>query len=165
MKNRLISAVLALTMIAPAALASCGAESVSYASDIAVSQLITAADNALNYEETLTQVPDDYIRGMMEIDTSDFADHAVKIRASGTNIDEYGIFKAPDGVPVSDIEAIAQNYFKTRLDIWMDEYMPEEKPKLENAEIEVFGDYVVYCILDDASKDMVFDAVKSELTK
>ncbi len=165
MKNKLISAFLALTLIIPALLCSCGTESVSYASDIAVSELVSAADNALGYSETLTEVPDDYIHGMMGIDTSAFADYAVKIRASGTNIDEYGIFKAPDGVPVSDIEAIARNYFRTRLDIWMDEYMPEEKPKLENAEIEVMGDYVVYCILDEASKGTVFGAVKSALTK
>ncbi len=165
MKNKFISAFLVLTLIVPALLTSCGTETVTYASDIAVSDLITAADNALNYAETLTQVPDDYIRGMMGIDTSVFADYAVKIRASGTNIDEYGIFKSPEGVPVSDIEAIAQNYFNTRLDIWMDEYMPEEKPKLENADIEVMGNYVIYCILDEASKDAVFGAVKSALTK
>ena len=50
-----------------------------------------------------------------------------------------------------------------RLDVWMEEYMPEEKPKLENATVKTMGRYVVYCILSDEAKDTVFTAVDNML--
>ncbi len=165
MKKSFTGAILAIIIALSAILSSCGVENSTYSSDIAVSELGAAVDEALGFSETLTEVPDDYIKGMMGIDTSAFADYTVKIRASGANIDEYGIFKAPDGMAVSDVENIIGNYLEMRLEIWMDEYMPEEKPKLENADIEIMGSYVVYCILDDASKDAAFGAVKSALTR
>ena len=165
MKKSVIAAFFALILTLPLILASCGADSVTYSSSISTDDLASAADAALGFGETLTEVPDDYIRGMMAIDTSAFADYTVKIRASGANIDEYGILKAPEGVAVSEIESIAKDYLAMRLDIWMDEYMPEEKPKLEKATVKVMGSYVIYCILDDAAKDTAFGAIEAELTK
>lgn len=165
MKKSVVTAIFAIVITLPMLLCACGTASVSYASDVPVAELASAADGALGFAETLTEVPDDYIRGMMSIDPADFAEHTVKIRASGANIDEYGIFKTAEGASVSDTEAVAKAYLAMRLDIWMDEYMPEEKPKLEKASVRVMGDYVVYCILDEASKDAVFGAVEAALIK
>ena len=165
MKKSVISAFFAFILVLPVILVSCGTASVTYASDVPVSELVSGADRALGFDETLTEVPADYIKGMMEIDTSAFSEYAVKIRASGANIDEYGIFKAPEGTSVADTEAIVRAYLDMRLDIWMEEYMPEEKPKLEKAEIKIMGDYVIYCILDTGSKDAVFNAMEALLIK
>ena len=65
----------------------------------------------------------------------------------------FGIFKAGENMPVSEVEATVQAYLDLKLRSWMDEYMPEEKYKVEDAECKVFGDYVMYCILsaEDAS--------------
>ncbi len=163
MKKTLLALILALTVITPVILASCGSETLSYSTDIAVSDLAAAADTALADSETLTAVPDDYIKGMMNIDVSAFEDYTVKIRASGTNIDEYGIFKAPSDDAVTGVKEIVSDYLDMRLDIWMEEYMPEEKPKLENATVKTMGRYVVYCILDEDAKDTVFTAVDNML--
>ena len=116
MKKSLISLVLALTVIAPVILVSCGAETVSYSTEISVADLASAADTALADSETLTAVPDDYIKGMMKIDVSAFEDYTVKIRASGTNIDEYGIFKAPSEEAVKSVKEIVSGYLDMRLD-------------------------------------------------
>lgn len=163
MKKSLISLVLALTVITPVILASCDTETVSYSTDISVADLASAADTALADSETLTAVPDDYIKGMMKIDVSAFEDYTVKIRASGTNIDEYGIFKAPSDEAVKSVKEIVSGYLDMRLDAWMEEYMPEEKPKLENATIKTMGRYVVYCILSEDAKDTVFTTVDNML--
>ena len=40
----------------------------------------------------------------------------------------------------------------------MDEYLPEEKPKLANAEVWSEGNYVMYAILDDAEREAVYKA-------
>lgn len=163
MKKSLVSLILAVSLMFPAVLAACGAETVSYSTDIAVADLAAAADAALADSETLTAVPNDYIRGMMNIDVSAFEDYTVKIRASGTNIDEYGIFKAPSDSAVDSVKEIVSGYLDMRLDVWMEEYMPEEKPKLENATIKTMGRYVVYCILSDDAKNTVFTSVDNTL--
>ena len=45
----------------------------------------------------------------------------------------------------------------------MDEYMPEEKPKLENAEVKTVGNYVMYAILSDDGKKSAFGAFEKSL--
>ena len=79
--------------------------------------------------------------------------------------DKSGVFKASDASTVSEIEKRVDDYFKFRLDNWMDEYMPEEKPKLEKAARKTYGLYVVYAILDDTTRADAFDAVEAYLKK
>ncbi len=147
-----------------ACITSCGA-SVEYSDSIAVSELAEAADSALSFDVPLIAVPDDYIIGMMEIDVSEFAEHTVKIQSTGANIDEYGILKAASADDADAVKTIALDYIAKRVDNWNPQYMPEELPKLKNATVKVYGSYVVYCILDDASKEAVFKAIESKLVK
>ncbi len=151
----ILAIVIAASMVV---LASCGATA-SYSTEIPVSKLTAAADSALPEGSSMTEVPDDYIKGMMKIDVSAFAEYAVKIQSSGINIDEYGIFKAPSEDAVDSIKGIVSDYLTMRLDTWMDEYMPEEKPKLQSATVKVMGRYVVYCILSEDAKSDVFAAI------
>ena len=154
-----LAALLAFTALI---LPSCGTTA-SYSIETPVSKLAAAADDALPQGSSMTDVPDDYIKGMMKIDVSAFAEHVVKIQSSGINIDEYGIFKAPSDDAVDSIKGIVDNYLAMRLDTWMEEYMPEEKPKLQSATVKVMGRYVVYCILSDDAKSDVFSAIDSIL--
>lgn len=158
-----VSLILTITLVFICLAAVSCSETVSYKSDIAVSELAAAADAALPEGSDMTAVPDDYIIGMMQIDVSAFEDHVVKIQASGINIDEYGIFKAPSEEAVSGIKDTVSNYLTMRLDTWMEEYMPEEKPKLQSATVKVMGRYVVYCILSEDAKTDVFGAVDNLL--
>ncbi len=163
MKTRFLALILAIIALIPtAALASCG-NSVSYANDVLVVDLCTKVDALLTNPTEFALMSDDYIKGMMYVDTSKFADYAVKLRASGANIDEYGIFKAPDNSDPSLIKETVEAYLKMRVDTWMPEYMPEEFPKMQSASVKVFGQYVIYCILDEATKTNVFSAVEEAL--
>ena len=99
----------------------------------------------------------------MKIDASSFEEFTVRINAFGANIDEYGIFKAADSSQAKEIKAAVEAYLKLRLDTWMDEYMPEEKPKLTSAEVKTKGNYIMYCILSDSDKAAAFSAFESSL--
>ena len=52
-----------------------------------------------------------------------------------------------------------------RLQSWMDEYMPEEKPKVENAQVRTFGPYVIYTILSESDSKLAIDTASEMLTK
>ncbi len=163
-QKRFLSFVFVITLALGCVLtASCGTETVHYSNSIAPSELAAVADAALPEGSSMTAVPDDYIEGMMKIDLSNSGGHVVKIQSSGINIDEYGIFKAPSEEAVTGVKDTVGGYLAMRLDTWMEEYMPEEKPKLQSATVKIMGQYVMYCILSEDVKDDVFDAVENYL--
>ena len=150
----LICALLLLTM-----LAACG--NGAGAKDVPVSDITAAVSAALDKTDSLVE-SDGMFLGLTKQNAETLGDHAVLINVYGTNIDEYGVFKA-GGMSAKDLKAVADDYLSKRLDSWMEEYMPEEKPKLTNAEVRVSGDYVMYCILSDADKTTAFRAFEDTI--
>lgn len=144
-------------------LAACGGKSTEIRNDIAVLDVSAAVAAVLSEDDALVSVPDSYISGSMKMDVSNYEGYDIKINSKGINIDEYGIFKAKDSSQVAALEQAVNDYLQFRKDIWMDEYMPEEYPKLENAEVNTFGNYVMYAILSDSSKKAAFDAFEKSL--
>lgn len=126
-------------------------------SDISAAVLAAIGDNAL------VSVPDTYLEGAMKMDASIYEAYDVKINSMGANIDEYGIFKAKDSSQVAAVEQAVKDYIQMRKDTWMVEYMPEERPKLDNTEIKVLGNYVMYAILSDEGKTATFKAFEKSL--
>jgi len=158
---------IALILAAILAFCACGNDSgskVEYKTDVTAAQLAEQV-TAVNDSWTFVAMDEDYIAGAMKLDVSGYADYVVNINGFGTNVDEYGIFKAKDEASVAAVKEDAENYLKFRLDTWMEEYMPEEKPKLEKAEVKVCGLYVMYAILDDASRADAFAAFETALKK
>lgn len=162
-KRRCISFIIA-TLLAMTCLVttSCG-DSVTYSADVAVAELADAVDALLENPSDFATMSDDYIIGMMEIDPTEFVEHTVKLRASGANIDEYGIFKVKDEAEASAALETVKAYLARRVEAWMPEYMPEEFPKMEAASVKVMGRYIIYAILADDVKAEVFDAIEDKL--
>ncbi len=160
------SLALLLAICALLSLCACGDSGgkAEYKDDVAVSDL---ADKVIDTNDrwSFTQMNDSYLEGAMKLTPSDFAEYSVNINAMGTTADEFGIFKAKDADSVAAVKEAAEGYLSFRLETWMDEYMPEEKPKLEKAEVKVCGLYVMYAILDDSSRSAAFDAFESALKK
>lgn len=113
---------------------------------------------------TFAQMNEGYIQGVMNFDIAKTADYVVYVDASGSTVDEFGVFKANDDAG-KDVEKMLDDYLKQRLDTWMDEYMPEEKPKVEKAEIKSKGNYYIYAILGDSDKEQTFSEFDTALTK
>ena len=153
----LIVFVLVLSML----LTACGGGSVK--NDVAVSELGKAIDEAIGNSGDMVDAPGSYITSSMKLDLSNVSEYTVKINSRGVNIDEYGIFKAADEAQLKELQTLVDNYLKFRIDTWMVEYMPEELPKLQNAEVKVVGNYVMYAILSDSGKSAAFSAFEDAL--
>lgn len=153
----LISMLLALSIFA-----GCGGGSAKVRDDVAVSEVSAAVLEAIG-DNALVSIPDTYLAGAMKMDASLFDTYDVKINSMGANIDEYGVFKAKDASQVAAVEQAVKNYIQMRKDTWMVEYMPEERPKLDSAEVKTLGNYVMYAILSDEGKTAAFGAFEKSL--
>lgn len=161
--KRIILFVCMLALLLP--LAACGSEpaaQVTYKTDAALIDLSDAVEQYLD-PDSLAAMQESYLKGPMKLDTSLFADYVVKINAYGANIDEYGIFKAPDDASVNTVKAAIDGYIQLRKDTWMEEYMPEEKPKLTQAEVRAVGQYVIYVIVSDDVRKPILTAFEAAL--
>ena len=136
-----------LILAAVLSLAACGKKA-AWRTDVPVSTLAEAVEKHLD-GGSLAAMQESYLKGIMKMDPALFSEWLVKINAYGANIDEYGIFKAPNEAGVAAVKQAAEDYLKLRRDTWMEEYMPEEKPKLTQAEVKVCGLYVIYAIVSD----------------
>ncbi|NLO48023.1 MAG: DUF4358 domain-containing protein [Clostridiales bacterium] len=145
-------------------LTSCVKSATQYKDDVPVTQLVEAADARLE-TDALADMTESYVKGAMKMDPALFAEYVVKVNAAGANIDEYGIFKAKDASSLKAVEEEIKDYLQMRKDTWMEEYMPLEKPKLVSAEIKTMGLYVMYAILSNDSRAVVFKEIESHLAK
>jgi len=156
----IICAIIALTLFV-----ACGGKSADgkIRNDVALSDVSTAVASVLS-DDALVSVSSTYISGSMKMNVSDYDSFDVRINSKGINIDEYGVFRAKDSSQVALVEKAVSDYLQMRKDTWMKEYMPEEFPKLENAEIKIAGNYVIYAILSDSDRTAAFDAFEKALT-
>ena len=108
--------------------------------------------------ENLAQIPDAYVENIMQIPLNGYVSRNTVISAVDTNIDEYGIFQGKDEAQTAELKAALENYLEYRQELWMDDNLPEEKLKLDSAEVWVEGNYVMYEILSDADREAVYSA-------
>lgn len=152
----LLSALLMLSL-----LAGCGS-SEKVKNDVPVDTLAAAVTSALGSDDFVA-VADYYYEGSMKMDVSGFDGRTVMINSKGVNIDEFGIFQVKDAADVAAAKETVETYLQMRRDTWIPEYMPEERPKLDNAEIKTAGNYVMYAILWDDGKAAAFEAFEGNL--
>lgn len=150
-----------LCLAALLCLGACGKKA-AWRTDVPLSTLAEVVEKHLD-GGSLAAMQESYLKGAMKLDPAIFADWLVKINAYGANIDEYGIFKAPDEAGVAAVKQAAEDYLKLRRDTWMEEYMPEEKPKLTQAEVKVCGLYVIYAIVSDDARGKIFTDFENAL--
>ena len=63
------------------------------------------------------------------------------------------------------MQTLCQSYLSLKMERWVlqADYIAAEHPKMEDAEVRVFGNYVVYTILTKQDKTAVFKAVEELL--
>ena len=156
--KRLIAAALLLCICL--GLTACGAK---YADDVPMSRFISRIDAHMGKD--LAEMNSGYLSGAMHLDPSSFASYVVKSSTKGT-FDEYGVFRAPDSKSVNSVKDAVEGYLNSlRNNKQKIEYMPEEKPKLDKAEVKVYGIYVLYVIADDDVREAVYQEVETLLKK
>ena len=153
--TRAIALLLALAALS-CLLCACGGKTVR--SDVPVEELAAAVDKAIGGEGFST-VDESYVNGRLQLDLSKCGSYVVRLNV----VDEYGVFRAKDEDAAKALKDEVRAYLDNRLATWMDEYMPEEKPKVENADCRVIGNYVVYAILSESARSAAFNAVNAAL--
>lgn len=159
--TRIISLVLIIALMA-SALCACGGK--TQTKNVPAADIAAAVAEKIGKTDSLSAVEANWIKGWMKTDASLFGDYTVMVNVYGANVDEYGIFKAGEDMSAAKIQTVVQAYLDLRVQSWMDEYMPEEKYKVEDASCEVIGDYVMYCILSAEDSQTAF-ATFEELLK
>ncbi len=153
--RKIISLLLALTALA-ALLSGCGGK----AKDVPVSDLADKVCAALGKSD-MADPGANYVRGYMRRTPEEIGDYIILKNVMGTNIDEFGIFKAGT-MDAAALKEMVDAYIKILQDSWMN-YQPEEEPKLKGAEVRTAGDYVMYVILSDADKETAFKTFNAAL--
>ena len=67
-----------------------------------------------------------------------------------------------------ELKKLTEEYLETMKNdqhAFIASYAPEELPKLERAEVRVFGNYVAYAILSDEDRTLFFDTVEKKLSE
>ena len=118
---------------------------------------VSAAVKGAADSDIMQSIPDSYMKNTMKIGSDAYTEGYAAISKVGININEYGVFKTDD--PAA-LKSALEDYLQYREEIWMDEYLPEEHPKLENAQVWAVGDYVMYAILDSETLDAAEIAFK-----
>ncbi len=155
--KRTVCFLTALTMLV-CLLCACGTDNNAKTPEMQdVADAVGAAMDISN----LSQTPDAYVEDVMKIASDGYVIRNTLISGVGTNIDEYGIFLGKDTEQADALQAALKTYLEYRESVWMDEYLPEEKPKLDSAEVWRQGNYVMYVILGDSDRAAVKAAFES----
>ena len=121
---------------------------------------LTALDDGVEYLPVEPDFLGDYFKAPTWV-----KEHEIRIAANASNLNQVGIYHVEEG-HAKEMKETLSNYLAKALEkneAWYDSYIPEETPKLRDAEVRVFGNYVAYAILDAEDRATFFDAIEAEL--
>ena len=134
--------------------------SAKYVDDKSVSDLASAAfakvNDSIPYSVAEKGFLDDYFETPSYV-----TDSMIQFATDGNNLNEFGFYHVTDGNTAA-MEALLKDYLKRSYEknqAWYDSYIPAETPKLRDAQVKVFGNYVVYAIASEKDRNAMCDAV------
>ncbi len=143
----------------------------SFRDDVPVSDLTTAVFGAVATQGGFTAADADYVSlefANASVIDSNVSEWMICASTSSQTVDEFGIFHVKNGSDVGAVKAEVQDYvsaLQVKLEVYLDMYDPAEKTKLENARVTVYGNYVVYTMLDDADTTACLSAIENALSE
>ncbi len=138
-----------------------------YSNHIDTDGLSDAAILALPKDTAYTEADDDYLDIYLPEDDDFIREHTVCYATDGNKLDEFGIFHV-SAENIKTAEAYLKQYLTesyTQNQAFYDSYIPQETPKLKNAEVRTFGNYVTYAILSDQNRETFFATMENTLKK
>ena len=141
----------------------------SYRNDVAVNDLSSAVLNAVSTQGGYTAMDSDYVSlefSNPNVIVSNVQEWMICASSSQSTVDEFGIFRVKEGGDVNAVKAEVWDYVQAtqvKLEVFLDMYDPLEKTKLENAEIVVYGNYVIFTMLTEQDSSAALEAVQNAL--
>ncbi len=152
-----------LAVLALLTFASCG-EKQNYADDRASAKLLDSGISALNDGVTYATADAGYLDDYFIL-PSYVTESVIKFASDTNNLNEFGIFHVEAG-RADPLEELLEDYLERSYQknkTWYDSYMPNETPKLRDAEVETYGNYVAYAIASDKDSELFFDTIEKAL--
>ena len=141
----------------------------SYRDDVAARDIAPTALESLSTVGGFTALDELFLSlefSNPELIESDVSDWVVYSSSSTTSVDEFGIFHVKADGDLDAVKAEVTAYVEAtqvKLQVFLEKYEPAETTKLENAQVFVYGNYVVYTILLDEDTAAVKTAVQDAL--
>ena len=164
--KRILTLALALLLTLP--LAACG-KTVAYRDDVSVDELSATVAALIPVEGGYDMSGEDFLKYYFDFDHRHTIDgYAIASSAASSDVNEYGIIHLSDPEQVATVEELAQVYVENQRDFlstFLNTYNAAEMAKLEEMQVRVFGNYVVYTILSANDTAAVMNAIEEKLTK
>ena len=138
-----------------------------YRDDLSCSEILDEAQKQLPVDMGYKSLGGEHIKYNFDNTELD-DDHSFLSSVASENINEMGIFHAPDESAKKELLSLTEKYLKNNLDeneAFIASYAPEELEKLKKAEVRDFGNYVAYAILSKDDRALFFDTVEKLLAK
>ena len=163
---RYITLTLALILLSSLVLSSCSG-SKSYKTDVAVSTLSDAAKKQIEISGGYMTTDPDYIEFNLEGLPTPKEFEIFMASNSSANKNEVGIFPYENTTDAENAKAVVKKYLVAKDESYKAaiDYTPNEYPKIENAKVVVFGNYVVYTILTVDDSEKVTSAIENLLVQ
>ncbi len=158
--------ILSITLFATASLLACSNKK-EYLDSIPCADILNEVEKQLPIELGYESYDTDHVKYNFErYDLDD--DHALRYSVRSDNIDEFGIFHAPDEKAKAELLAVTESYIeemKKSKRTFIESYAPNETPKLDSAEVRDYGNYVAYAVLSEDNCELFFETVERLLEK
>ena len=158
MKTRILTLSLALTLLLTLALSACA--SPDYKNDLPTATLGSAAVAAIGDPADYSTAEEGYLDDYFTV-PSYVTSYTLCFATDGNNLDEIGVYQVSDG-NADAMKDVLEKYLEDSLaqnQAWYESYIPREIPKLRDAEVKVFGNYVIFAICSKEDRAAVFSAV------
>ena len=141
--------------------ASC--DTAKYRSDVPCSDIANALSAEISGTESYARYRDDELSFMLE-DSSLYDDCCFLYSRSSDDISEIAVLHSSSDTDalLRSINAYAASQIREKRS-FIENYLPTECQKLEGCEARRFGEYVVFVMLNDEAKKVVFDEVETLL--
>ena len=156
-----------ICMILLICLSLCACSRSDYSDDFSCTELSEHIRDTLGDGQEYTEFDSTHREFYFE-DSDDYDDCSLIYSTDTNDINEIGVFHAQSADAADDIAENCREYIddmKENSRAFISSYAPAELPKLDNAEVRRFGNYVVYTILPPDRSTPIFHTLKELLTK
>lgn len=101
-------------------------------------------------------------------DTDEYDDHFTAYSANTSDINEFGVFHAPNENAAAELYEEVRDYVSDMQEeqrAFIKSYAPSELTKLDSAKVKRFGNYVVYTVLDRDTSNKVIGELEKYLSE